>query len=120
MSDICRKYLYLCALSLVILLFMPLAAVENHAHQQAQEEADPGATMDFAFKVYENIISPIDGDRCNMFPSCSAYSKQSIATHGLIKGILMTADRLMRCGMDTRLYPTLSIGERDFHYDPPN
>ena len=55
-----------------------------------------------------------------MFPSCSAYSKQSIATHGLIKGILMTADRLMRCGMDTRLYPTLSIGERDFHYDPPN
>jgi uncharacterized protein len=72
----------------------------------------------FAFAVYENIISPIDGDRCNMLPSCSAYSKDSLAKHSLIKGILMTADRLMRCGMDTRLYPTISIGERDFHHDP--
>jgi putative membrane protein insertion efficiency factor len=74
--------------------------------------------MDFAFRIYEELISPVDGERCRMHPSCSQYSKDAITKTGIFQGILMTADRIMRCGMDTDFYRTYSIGEQDLYEDP--
>lgn len=54
---------------------------------------------------YQKVISPIDGDRCQMEPSCSAYGAEAISRRGLIQGGLLTADRLMRCGFDLNRYP---------------
>ncbi len=48
--------------------------------------------------LYQKYISPIDGARCRMYPSCSSYSKQVFARHGFLKGWIMTCDRLQRCG----------------------
>ena len=49
---------------------------------------------------YQEYISPIDGQRCPMYPSCSQYLKNSAKKHGLLTGWVMGLDRLVRCGRD--------------------
>ncbi len=46
---------------------------------------------------YRKVISPQDGQTCLFDPSCSKYSLMSIKKYGIIKGLLMTGDRLLRC-----------------------
>ncbi len=48
---------------------------------------------------YQNIISPQLFSHCVYQRSCSNYSKKAINEFGLIKGIFMSADRLLRCNM---------------------
>ncbi len=49
---------------------------------------------------YQKYISPLDGHRCPMEPSCSKYLNQAIEKHGYVKGWIMGMDRLVRCGRD--------------------
>ena len=44
---------------------------------------------------YRTVISPVDGDRCDMAPTCSLYSHQALQTHGVLLGVVLTADRLL-------------------------
>jgi putative membrane protein insertion efficiency factor len=46
---------------------------------------------------YQSIVSPQISAQCLYSPSCSNFSKQSIQQYGLLKGILLSADRLLRC-----------------------
>lgn len=48
-------------------------------------------------KVYRAVISPLYGQVCKFYPSCSAYSLQAVQTHGAIKGTVLTVKRLARC-----------------------
>lgn len=48
-------------------------------------------------KVYRLVISPLYGDVCRYYPSCSAYSLRAISVHGAIRGSWLTARRLARC-----------------------
>jgi len=50
-----------------------------------------------ALRVYRTIISPLYGDVCRYYPSCSAYGLTAVQEHGVIKGGWMTARRLVRC-----------------------
>ncbi|RAX48446.1 membrane protein insertion efficiency factor YidD [Arthrobacter sp. AQ5-05] len=47
--------------------------------------------------VYRRIISPIYGDVCRYFPSCSAYGLEAVTVHGAVKGIGLTIWRVLRC-----------------------
>ncbi len=47
--------------------------------------------------IYKRTLSPITGTRCAYTPTCSMYSYDAISKHGVVKGILMTAERLLRC-----------------------
>ena len=49
------------------------------------------------FKGYKQFISPLLGDNCRFYPSCSAYAMQAIQVHGAVKGCLLAAWRLLRC-----------------------
>ncbi len=61
----------------------------------------PYVAADNAFiSFYQEHISPIDGQRCAMHPSCSAYSAGAVEKHGVILGWIMACDRLVRCGRD--------------------
>ena len=48
-------------------------------------------------KIYKFLISPMFGNSCRYLPSCSEYSIESLKTHGLIKGILMSSKRILSC-----------------------
>ena len=46
---------------------------------------------------YKRYISPHLGHHCRFTPTCSEYAMQALAVHGLGKGLLLTAWRLLRC-----------------------
>lgn len=48
-------------------------------------------------KVYRALISPLYGDVCKYYPTCSAYSLEAVQQHGAIKGTWLTMKRLVRC-----------------------
>jgi putative membrane protein insertion efficiency factor len=56
------------------------------------------STLQTAVKLFQKYISPIDGQRCVMYPTCSAYSLQAIRKHGSLIGVFMTVDRLYHEG----------------------
>jgi putative membrane protein insertion efficiency factor len=46
---------------------------------------------------YKKLLSPLLGNHCRFFPSCSDYTYQAIEKHGLLRGIVMGAKRLTKC-----------------------
>ncbi len=49
------------------------------------------------FKFYKRFISPLLPNACRFQPTCSEYAMQAIERHGVIKGMLLTGWRLLRC-----------------------
>lgn len=48
-------------------------------------------------RVYQYAISPMFGQRCKYYPTCSNYAIGAIKEHGPIKGIGLAGWRLLRC-----------------------
>lgn len=48
-------------------------------------------------KIYKRFISPLLGNRCRFYPSCSSYAIQAISKYGAVKGGFMSLKRIMRC-----------------------
>lgn len=50
----------------------------------------------FAFRVWAELLTKIDGRRCAHRPSCSRFAIQAIRRHKIPLGIWMALSRLMR------------------------
>ena len=48
-------------------------------------------------RAYRAVISPLYGEVCRYYPSCSAYALEAVQTHGSVKGSWLAARRLARC-----------------------
>ncbi len=48
-------------------------------------------------KIYRAIVSPLYGNVCRYYPSCSAYGLEALTTHGAVRGLSLTVQRLLRC-----------------------
>jgi putative membrane protein insertion efficiency factor len=48
-------------------------------------------------RIYRKLISPLYGDVCRYYPSCSAYALEAVEAHGSILGIWLGARRICRC-----------------------
>ena len=48
-------------------------------------------------KAYRKVISPLYGDVCRYYPTCSAYGLEAFTTHGAIGGLSLTVRRILRC-----------------------
>lgn len=46
---------------------------------------------------YRRLISPLFPRACRFYPSCSEYTAGAIATHGVVRGVVLAAGRLSRC-----------------------
>jgi uncharacterized protein len=48
-------------------------------------------------RVYQFTISPLLGQRCRFYPSCSQYAVLAIENHGVLRGTWLALRRLVRC-----------------------
>ena len=48
-------------------------------------------------KAWRLLISPLYGDVCRYYPTCSAYALRAVGVHGAVKGSWLTVRRLLRC-----------------------
>ncbi|MBF0228460.1 MAG: membrane protein insertion efficiency factor YidD [Desulfamplus sp.] len=77
-----------------ILFYLELTSVFAQSNTTNQK------SKNLLFKFYSDYISPADGERCGMYPSCSGYGEEAIKKHGLFMGWIISCDRLIRCGRD--------------------
>ena len=64
--------------------------------------------VQLVLRGYKRFISPMLPHACRFVPTCSEYAMEAVASHGLIRGGLLAAGRLLRC------HPFARAG-----YDPP-
>jgi putative membrane protein insertion efficiency factor len=48
-------------------------------------------------RAYQLLISPMTGDRCKYYPSCSEYAVQAVNRFGILRGLVLAGWRLLRC-----------------------
>lgn len=48
-------------------------------------------------RAYQLLLSPMLGQRCRFYPSCSHYAIEAINVHGAARGAWLSARRLGKC-----------------------
>ncbi len=48
-------------------------------------------------RAYQRVLSPLVGQRCRYYPSCSGYAAQAITRFGILRGLVLAGWRLLRC-----------------------
>jgi hypothetical protein len=46
---------------------------------------------------YQRLFSPVLGERCKYYPSCSRYAVQAIENYGILRGLVLAGWRVLRC-----------------------
>lgn len=57
----------------------------------------PSAVLAALLKLYRRLISPLYGQVCGFYPSCSAYGLEAVTVHGALRGGALTVWRVLRC-----------------------
>ncbi|MEW5994593.1 MAG: membrane protein insertion efficiency factor YidD [Candidatus Zixiibacteriota bacterium] len=47
--------------------------------------------------LYRFTLSPVIGNSCRFWPTCSRYAEDALRRHGVLKGCIMAVKRLLRC-----------------------
>ena len=58
----------------------------------------------FIIKIYQYLFSPLLGNRCRFLPTCSEYFIEALKTQGLIRGLKLGSQRILKC------HPIKSLG----------
>jgi putative membrane protein insertion efficiency factor len=48
-------------------------------------------------RLYQRFVSPAIPQRCKYHPSCSQYSVTAVREYGILRGLVLSAWRLLRC-----------------------
>jgi putative membrane protein insertion efficiency factor len=48
-------------------------------------------------RLYKKWISPLLGNHCRFYPTCSSYTHEAIEKHGIFRGIWLGGKRLLKC-----------------------
>ena len=51
----------------------------------------------WTIRGYQLAISPMLGNRCRFYPSCSCYAHTAIERHGVWRGSWLGLRRILRC-----------------------
>jgi uncharacterized protein len=94
--------------------------VEAAAGRSETESMSPGAkALTWTVRFYQETVSQVNGERCMMYPSCSAYSLETIRKHGFFLGYVMTADRLIHESNEMDSAPKVRLKNgKEKYYDP--
>lgn len=91
--------------------------VEKTSHFNLDHINEHKSALMGLIRAYQLFISSQDKKVCHFTPSCSQYGMLAIKKYGILRGLLMTSDRLQRCHGMARKYCRLHP-ETDKCYDP--
>jgi len=99
----------------------PAAKEDPNTRPPGEKNQRPSAVQRMAvrsIRFFQDVISPVDGDRCPMVPSCSAYGIHAIERHGFLLGTIMVAARLTHERGEMMVSPTVRTAGGYRFYDP--
>ncbi len=53
--------------------------------------------LKFFIRGYRYLISPLLGNHCRFYPSCSQYAEEAVQRYGVARGSWMAVCRVCRC-----------------------
>ena len=56
-----------------------------------------GQSAILMIRTYQKLLSPLLGQHCRFYPSCSQYTLEAIQEWGLVKGMWLGTKRISRC-----------------------
>jgi putative membrane protein insertion efficiency factor len=71
--------------------------MSRHAQITAIPASMPARALLACIAWYQRWLSPVMGNQCRFFPSCSHYTQDAILRHGALRGSLLGAARICRC-----------------------
>jgi uncharacterized protein len=75
----------------------------SHVHRIAWRAGAPARLALLGLiRLYRVTLSGWLGGQCRFYPTCSRYAEDAIRLHGAVRGVLMAAWRIARCGPFTR------------------
>lgn len=98
----------------------PPATAHRPVGDQKPETSSVKLVFLAAIQLFQKRISPIEGPRCGFSPSCSAFGHQSVREYGPVRGVMMTADRLMRDSIFIEPGPVDTLLPNGILFDPPS
>lgn len=97
----------------------PWQAGDNPANAARAESRPEGqGLLRGGIRFFQKYISPVDGPRCPMVPTCSAYALQALEEHGPLLGTMMTVDRLLHETDRREHRHPVQTGDRVRYRDP--
>ena len=48
-------------------------------------------------RIYQKFISPLKGQTCRFYPTCSEYSLQALQKYGFFQGSWKSIKRILKC-----------------------
>jgi putative membrane protein insertion efficiency factor len=57
----------------------------------------PRTAVVLVLRCYRMLVSPMYGDTCRFYPSCSQYALTAVERYGVLRGGWLTVRRLVRC-----------------------
>jgi uncharacterized protein len=95
-----------------------IAAPAGKGENQSSPLSAGQRAVQGAIRFFQGTISPVDGDRCPCYPTCSQYGLEAVKKHGALIGLVMTFDRLIHESDETRRVPLVRIYGSYRYFDP--
>jgi len=57
----------------------------------------PAYLLIFVIYMYRYTLSPLFGNSCRFYPTCSQYAEDALRKHGVLRGSKMAVKRLLKC-----------------------
>lgn len=57
----------------------------------------PALVLIVLLRAWQLLVSPLYGQTCRFYPSCSSYAVEAVRRHGALRGSWLTVRRLLRC-----------------------
>jgi hypothetical protein len=96
----------------------PQPVATQRAQPSAPETSVPGLAVRGALTAWHTVLTRADGPRSVMYPTASGYLGQAVAKHGMVIGVMMTADRLLHEWDEQRRAPRVIKYGISRAYDP--
>ena len=75
---------------------------KSNIKHNVQSYSAPAVVFQLLIKFFQTFISTQDGPTCPFRPTCSAYGKKAIQKHGILKGVFISSERIIRCNYEAK------------------